>query len=331
MNDDTPTTAAEHVDEIEPDEPKESSRRTMLRSMAFGVAAAGAATIVAGGRPAAAADGDAVKLGQVNEFTDAATSVNYKGATVASSFNVQSGDETTGNNTILNNNFNSVGAALLGVASGNGNQGIGIIGWSKKPLGTGLVGFTGGAGAYGGEFFGGLAAVRLRPGGAAPITLTNAHQVGELNEDRDGTLWLCVAAGSPGTWREIGGATTAGSFHAIAPRRVYDSRPNNMLAPGVDVTISVANATDGTLDVVPVKATAVALTVTVTETQGVGGFVAVRPAGTADNGTSSINWFGPDQTLATTVISGLDGNRQITLRAGSQYTQIVIDVTGYYR
>ena len=90
--------------------------------------------------------------------------------------------------------------------------------------GTGIVGFTGGAGAYGGEFFGGLAEVRLRPGGAAPITLTNAHQVGEMYEDQDETL-----------------------------------------------------------DVVPVKDTAVALTVTVTETEGTGGFVAVRPAGTAYN------------------------------------------------
>lgn len=302
----------------------------MLRSMALGVAAAGAATLATGARTARAADGDPVTVGQTNEFATA-TNVNYKGATTAASFNVQSGDETAANDTILNNAFSSAGAALLGVASGNGNQGIGVIGWSKKPLGTGLVGFTGGAGAYGGEFFGGLAEVRLRPGGAAPITLTNAHQVGELYEDQDGTLWICTAAGSPGTWREIAGPATAGSFHAIAPRRVYDSRPNDRLTPGQDRTISVANSTDGTADVVPVKATAVCLTVTVTATEGAGGFVAVRPAGTAYNGTSSINWFGPGQNLATTVITGIDADRQIVLRAGEQYTQIVVDVTGFYR
>jgi hypothetical protein len=308
-----------------------NGRRTMLRSVALGVAAAGAATLVGGGgRPARAADGSPLTVGQTNEFATA-TDVNYKGPTAAASFNVQSGDETAANNTILNNAFNGAGAALLGVASGNGNQGIGIIGWSKKPNGTGVVGFTGGAGAYGGEFFGGLAEVRLRPGGAAPITLTNAHQVGELYEDQDGTLWICTTAGTPGTWREIAGAATAGAFHAIAPRRVYDSRPNNRLAPGEDRTISVANSTDGTLDVVPVKATAVSLTVTVTGTEGASGFVAVRPAGTAYNGTSSINWFGPNQNLATTVITGVDADRQIVLRAGEQYTQIVVDVTGFYR
>lgn len=330
MNDTTPTTARDENDGRGGGAVKDATRRSMLRSLALGAAAAGATTLVAGGRSAQAADGGAVTMGQTNEF-NTATNVNYKGPTTAASVNVQSGDETAANNTILNNAFNSAGAALLGVASGNGNQGIGIIGWSKKANGTGVVGFTGGAGAYGGEFFGGLAEVRLRPGGEAPITLTNAHQVGEMYEDKDGTLWICTAAGSPGTWREIAGPTTAGSFHAVAPRRVYDSRSSSKLVPGQDRTISVANSIDGTLDVVPAKSTAVALTVTITETEGSGGFVAVRPAGTAYNGTSSINWFGPNQDLATTVITGVDTDRQITLRAGSQYTAIIVDVTGYYR
>ena len=327
MND---TPSATEIEESEGAAATDTSRRSMLRGVALGIASAGAATLLMNGRPVHAADGGAVTMGQTNEF-NTATNVNYKGATTAASFNVQSGDETAGNNTILNNNFNSVGAALLGVASGNGNQGIGIIGWSKKANGTGIVGFTGGAGAYGGEFFGGLAEVRLRPGGAAPVTLTNAHQVGEMYEDQDGTLWICTVAGSPGTWREIAGPTTAGAFHAIEPRRVYDSRSGSKLSPAQDRTIPVANATDGTLDVVPGKATAVALTVTVTETEGTGGFVAVRPGSTVYNGTSSINWFGPNQSLATTVITGVDADRQITLSAGAQNTHVVIDVTGYYR
>lgn len=308
----------------------DTSRRSILRSVALGVAAAGATSIVTNARPARAADNDPLTLGATNAHASA-TNVNYGGATTAASFNVQSGDETAANNGILNTVFNNAGTALLGVASGNGTQGIGVVGWSKKPNGTGLVGFTGGAGAYGGEFFGGLAEVRLRPGGAAPITLTNAHQAGELYEDQDGTLWICTAAGSPGTWREIAGTSTAGAFHAITPRRVYDSRPGGRLSPGDDRTVSVANATDGTLDVVPVKATAVALTVTVTETEGNGGFVAVRPGATVYNGTSSINWFGPNQNLATTVITGVDADRQITLRGGVAGTQIIVDVTGYYR
>ena len=306
-----------------------SSRRAMLRNLAFGVAAAGTATVIGNASSAQAADGDNVVLGQTKEHTTT-TNVNYKGAVVASSFNIQSGDQTAANDGILNGLFASAGTALLGVASGNGNQGIGITGWSKKPLGTGIVGFTGAAGAYGGEFFGGLAEVRLRPGGAAPITLTNAHQVGEMYEDETGILWICVVAGSPGSWREISGPTSSGAFHAIAPRRVYDSRNGTKLVGGVDRDLSMATATDGTPDVVPVGSTAVALTVTITQTEYDGGFVAVRPQGTEYKGTSSINWFGPNQDLATTVISGLGGDRLITVRSSAP-THFVVDVTGYYR
>ena len=94
----------------------------------------------------------------------------------------------------------------------------------------------------------------------------------------------------------------------------------------------MANSIDGTLDVVPRLATAVTMTVTITETEGIGGFVAVRPAGTPFNDTSSINWFGPDQNLGTTVISGLGGDRQIIACGGGvNRTHLVVDVTGFYR
>jgi hypothetical protein len=323
------------VDDTRPETQEDhgSSRRKLLRGVAAGIAGVGAVSVIGGVGTAHAADGAPLNLGTNNDHASA-TNVNYTGPVRAVSFNVQSGAgaQTAANDTILNNTFASAGTAFLGVASGDGNQLIGVTGWSKKPGGTGVVGFTGGAGAYGGEFFGGLAEVRLRPDGAAPITLTNAHQAGELYEDATGTLWICVEAGTPGSWREIASTSSAGAFHAITPRRVYDSRTaTGKLEPGVDRTISVANSTDGTLDVVPVKSSAVALTVTVTQTSGSGGFVAVRPGGTVYNGTSSINWFGPDQSMATTVISGIDADRQITLRAGVQSTHIAVDVTGYYR
>jgi hypothetical protein len=250
---------------------------------------------------------------------------------VASSFTIESGPTAANNDTILNGNFANGGTALIGIANSGGPQAIGVIGWSKQPLGTGLVGFTGGAGAYGGEFFGGLAEVRLRPGGAAPITLTNAHKAGELYEDETNTLWLCILDGTPGTWREIGGATSSGAFHAISPKRVYDSRtaPAGKLQAGEDRTISVA--TSNGVEAIRSGATAVSMTFTVTETEGSGGFVAVRPAGMPYEGTSSINWFGPGQNLATTVISALGGDRQLNLLGGVAATHVLVDLTGFYR
>lgn len=322
----SPGTEADAPDAVD----ASSSRRTMLRTLALGAAAAGATSVVARAGSAAADNGQNVILGQVNTHTTT-TTINYSGAVTASSFNIQSGDETAANDGIINTVLTNQGTALLAVASGNGNQGVGLTGWSKKANGTGVVGFTGAAGAYGGEFFGGLAEVRLRPGGNAPITLTTAHQVGELYEDAVGTLWICVVAGTPGSWREIAGANTAGAFHPITPRRAYDSRNDSKMQPTVDRVISVKDSTDGTLDIVPVSATAVTLTVTVTETEGAGGFLAVRPDATTYNNTSSVNWFGPSQNLAATVISGLGGDRKIILRAGANPTHVVVDVTGYYR
>ena len=184
---------------------------------------------------------------------------------------------------------------FIGIANSGGPQAIGVIGWSKQPLGTGVIGFTGNAGAYGGEFFGGLAEVRLRPGGAAPITLTNAHKAGELYEDETGTLWLCVARRHA---RNVAGARQphrrAAAFHAISPKRVYDSRTAAGGQAGRPArTAPSRSPRRARTEVVPTGATAVAMTFTVTDTEGNGGFVAVRPAGTPYEGTSSINWFGP--------------------------------------
>jgi hypothetical protein len=325
------------ADEVIPSDAPEhdttSSRRRLLRTVAIGaagVAAAGVAGVV-GAHPASALDPNDLDLTKTTNPHAARSGTDYTGANVASSFTVESGPTAANNDTILNSNFANGGTALIGIANGGGPQMIGVIGWSKQPLGTGLVGFTGGAGAYGGEFFGGLAEVRLRPGGAAPITLTNAHVSGELYEDQTGTLWLCVADGSPGTWREIGSTTSSGAFHAISPKRVYDSRtaPAGKLAAGEDRTISVS--TSAGVEVVPAGATAVAMTFTVTETEGSGGFVAVRPAGTPYENTSSINWFGPNQNLATTVISALGGDRELNLWGGVAPTHVIVDVTGFYR
>ena len=287
------------------------------------------------GRPntAAAADGDPLLVGATNTHT-LPTNVNYSGATTAASFNIQSGDQTAANDGILNGLFANAGTALLGVASGNGNQNIGITGWSKKPLGTGVVGFTGGAGAYGGEFFGGLAEVRLRPGGEAPITLTNAHAVGELYEDATGELWLCIAAGSPGTWRQIAGPTTAGAFHAISPRRVYDSREDALgkLAPDEERVLSMATSTDGTPDVVaPVRDRRDDDVHRHRHRRHVRLRRRFDRRGRRTRTPRASTGSDPTRTWRPRSSSALGGDRQISVLGAVARTHIVIDVVGFYR
>jgi len=92
--------------------------------------------------------------------------------------------------------------------------------------------------------------------------------------------------------------------------------------------VSLAAATDGSA-VIPAGATAATITLTVTETEGAGGYVAAFPAGTPWAGTSSINWFGPGENLATAAFVALGGDRSITLRGGANDCHVVVDVTGY--
>jgi hypothetical protein len=43
----------------------------------------------------------------------------------------------------------------------------------------------------------------LKPGGKAGKPTTGAHSKGELYMDSQATLWVCVASGTPGTWRRV--------------------------------------------------------------------------------------------------------------------------------
>jgi hypothetical protein len=71
------------------------------------------------------------------------------------------------------------------------------------------------------------------------------------------------------------------------------------------------------------------INLTVTETQGGGGFVAVFPANIAWPGNSSINWFGANQNVANGVITALDTLGQIKIRGGVAPTQVIIDRIGW--
>jgi hypothetical protein len=75
--------------------------------------------------------------------------------------------------------------------------------------------------------------------------------------------------------------------------------------------------------------TAVLVNVTLTETTG-SGYVAVFPAGTLWPGTSTVNWWGPGQSVAN-AITVMHGNNKLTLRAGVGTTHVVLDLYGYHR
>jgi hypothetical protein len=79
---------------------------------------------------------------------------------------------------------------------------------------------------------------------------------------------------------------------------------------------------------VPAGVAGAVLNLTVSETEGVGGFVAVFPADAPYPGNSSINWFGPGQNLANTLVTGVDAGGQIRIRGGVAATHVIIDLLG---
>lgn len=229
---------------------------------------------------------------------------------------------------------------------GQGEDGAGVVGYSSNadgvsgstPSGAGVAG----DGDVGGRFVGATSALYLvsQQGHQSPLESGIAGETGYLDVDENGNFWVCVAGGNPGTWRKLSGPTTAGSFHAITPTRVYDSRQAQP-SPGVlgsgqhrTITVKDARAVNGgavtVANAVPAGATAVAANITIAGTAG-GGYLAVNPGGNTVVTASTINWSTNGQVLANGVILTLNANRELTVVCdGGGSTDFIVDITGYY-
>jgi hypothetical protein len=57
----------------------------------------------------------------------------------------------------------------------------------------------------------------------------------------------------------------------------------------------------------------------------------MNPGGNTVAGASTINWFGPDQTLANGIGLTLNASRQLTaVCSGGGSTHFIVDISGYY-
>ena len=312
-----------------------TSRRRMLRNVALVTGGAVAATVAVGAQPAAAAhQPEDLGLGLVNA-TAGKTTLNGVGLPVAGNvLLVQSGDA-----------YNTDASAYPAA----------VAAWSTDPAHpTGLYAYTAATGAsqavaalgvgdqsYGVRAFGVKAPLFVMPMGAAPQARTDAHQAGELIEDSAAQLWLCVGSGTPGTWRKLAGPSTAGAFHPISQVRVYDSRfpqpTPGKLAANANRVVSVKDGRDAGVvnapDAIPAGAIAITGNVTVAETGAPAGYLTVMPGDAAAPVGSTVNWFGPNQTIANSFVSRLDANRQVKVFCGgapAPDTHFILDVTGYY-
>jgi hypothetical protein len=348
-----------------PAEPLVTGRRRFLALAAGGAVAAAAAATVAGASPVAAANGDAVEISQTTVASAGAmvtTVLDYSLPTAAQIDYLRVTDKNVAVVSLDPFYAKHVPAAVAGHARLASTRAItGVTGLSEVEGGNGVLGIgTGTGGSYGVwgisesgngvvgrsfagyDFFGeGAGRIGLSAHVFVGPPLTGTYTAGDILRDSQGALWTCVVTGAPGLFRKLAGPTTAGALHTVTPTRAYDSRwqrPNSgLLATGQARTISVAdgrrtsNGDVVTADLVPEGATAIACNITITDTFG-SGYAVVNPGQDFSVGASTINWSHSDQTLANGIIVGIDDERRVTLVVGGGgVTNIVVDITGYFR
>jgi len=310
------------------------TRRGLLRSLAAGVAGAGAAGLLASARPAAAANGSPILVGQEvgsSPGTAAATVLNVVGGgfgpSSRSAFIVTDGQDP-----------GTFGAAIQGLASSSLSDGVAGI----SLFGSAVVGYAPTTGyslyAAGG---GGLAIDPSAPTGP-PV---GDWVAGDLAATGDGALWANVGSAKP--WRKLAGPTTAGSFHLLDPVRIFDTRAatwNRKLRSGERLVLGVSATQASASTAIPTDATAVTFNVTLDQTDGTG-FVSVYPSDIPFPGTSTANWWAAGLTIANGGVSRLGnlpsgpnspipptGGPSLAIQAGGGgATHVILDVTGYYR
>lgn len=265
-------------------EERSTSRRQLLLAAGAGAGAAAVASVV--GEAAQAANGDPLLVGNTANAATAATKLTSSGTVNAPGLQVQALNYDTG-------------------VEGDGVYGV-----------TGI-------GAGGGFFSGTEAAVSLDPMGS-PGAPTGTAFKGDLAVDSNGVLFLCIAAGAPGTWIRLSSVNLLST-----PQRLYDSRnTGGKFASGETRNLDVA----GVLAGVPAYATGIIGNATVVDTGGAG-FIVIYPKGTSRPGTASNTWFGAAQILANAFTVGLAGSPGgIAVYAEATVTpatHVVIDVFGY--
>ncbi len=319
-------------------------RRQALRAGRPAAGAAAAPVVASDAAPAAAANGSNLVIGQTNNTGTLPTRLQVTGNQPQYGFAVVDNTPAPG--------YESFAPAVVGHARGTaffcGVRGfgegpqLGVYGESVTNVGVLAASGSGTALVAESETGGALELespryhLLLKGTATAPVLTTTAHTSGEILRDAGGSLWLCVASGSPGTWRKLGGATTAGSLHLLpAPVRVYDSRPNSLPAQGPKTPLPEGNVAR-TIDLkvngsgVPAGATGVLLTVLLLNATAGAGNATVWANDEPKPSATTLVWGGDAGRFTTMAVSAVDAQARVKVDASLQ-THVALDVVGYYR
>ena len=158
------------------------------------------------------------------------------------------------------------------------------------------------------------------------------YAMGDLVRDGAGSIFYCVAGGTPGTWRSLlSTAPAISQLHLVTPARMYDSRGGDgPYGPGTDRLIPPHPS-------VPSGATAVLISLLVFGLSGPGtgvdGYVTAYAAGTTSPGTVNAYWGNiPGTQISSTTVVQISSSNQFRLRsttAGGSVS-LAVDLLGYY-
>jgi len=308
----------------------------LLKALGAGAAAVvGTGLVVAGehvsgGTPVAeAADGDFLKLGNLNTASSVTTLTPVAAATPDVLLSI---DNHTSNQTALTTSaLTGIGPSgtqgLIGQA--DGTTGAGVVG--KSIDGFGVVGSS----SSGVDLFAGLSG-RLQQallGHIGPPTATDGtYTQGEQIRDNAGDLFICTATGTPGSWKKMAAAQPGFAGGAIsllpAPVRLLDSRNGTGGAPHpLPANAAFALQVTGHGGI-PAGAAAVVGNVTVVNPQGPGDLI-LYPDGVATPNVSSINYT-TGQIVANGVIVALSaaGKMDIFVHAPTP-ADVIFDASGF--
>ena len=321
------------------------------RRALFGLTGAGIAGVVvgAGASPAGAADGDPVVLGAYNMSTGSTSIESSSGIGVRiTTTDAEHGSlallvESPGDQAVWSISEGDGGVGIEGSATGRGGIGVlgsvggdearGVIGAAKSPGGIGVTGM-GEVGVQAHSEAG--SQLRLvRDAGVdfvGPSSPDSHHDQGEISLDSRGDLFLCTAAGTPGTWTRL---NHQGAAFLPNAERAFDSREGRQPIPGGGAKGILTKGGTRTIDLtvatgLPPEARAAIINLTVTDTAGPG-YLSVFSGDASLSGTptfSHVNWTTSGQTIAnTTTVTVTDGKIGV-YASGS--THAIIDVIGWY-
>jgi hypothetical protein len=338
-----------------------TSRRALMTrgaAAAAGAAFVGTALSVANASPAAAAsgtfDGDPGISSIANPATGYAVQAQSASgigvfATSANGSAVY-GQVTSANSTspaVIGTAAGTAGTGVKGTASASSGVTIGVHGVAGSADGFGVtaVNVSSATGSVGLTAHGSIAVradgtrsnLYLPPSAKPPFPgNTQSDPIrfqGELLFDTNKDLWMCVAPGSPGTWRRLAGRGTAGSLSLLgATTRVYDSRPGTQPPTGTKGIF--ASHEQRTIDCaaagVPTDASAVLINATATNTNP-GGFFAFFQDGKPWPNNSSLSWGLPKSTIANLAIVAVSAQRFTARMEGAGGADLIVDCIGYYQ